>query len=182
MTFPRFILASLALFTSSFTLNAEDRVALQSLQDLMSASEFRAAGLDKLSGSELTALNGWLYGYVTQQREIAAEVAVEEAIDAVAPSGERGFGLETVTDAIGRIFEDRTPEEIISTIPGRFRGWSGTRTRFELANGQIWRQAEEDTFVTNKTDPTVQIKRGMFGSYFLSLEGYGSRVKVERVK
>ena len=39
------------------------RASSETLQDMMTADEFKAAGLDKLSEEELKNLNGWLQGY-----------------------------------------------------------------------------------------------------------------------
>ncbi len=144
----------------------------QEIQTLMSAEEFRSAGLHRLSPEELEALNTWLYGYV----EIERREAVEEAI----PSGEPSFGLEHVTQRVASIFQRDTPDEIESRIVGTFRGWRGN-TVFNLENGQTWRQSEAGEFFVRIEDPVVRIRRGAFGSYLLSVEGYGSTVRVRRM-
>ena len=45
------------------------------LQSEMTPSEFKAAGLDKLSPAELAALNGWLQGKVQKETQVALEKA-----------------------------------------------------------------------------------------------------------
>src|SRR5690606_27293797 len=78
--------------------------------------------------------------------------------------------------------KQRNPDRIESRIMGTFDGWSGSTT-FSLENGQVWRQAQDDRFVVpDMENPAVTIEKGLFGAYFLKVEGYGSRVKVRRVK
>ncbi|MCC5806750.1 MAG: hypothetical protein JJU00_10525 [Opitutales bacterium] len=144
----------------------------QEIQNLMSGEEFHAAGLHRLSPEELEVLNTWLYGYV----ELERREAVEEAI----PSGEPSFGLEQVTQRVASIFQRDTPDEIESRIAGTFRGWRGN-TVFKLENGQTWQQSGDGEFFVRLEDPVVRIRRGTFGSYLLSVEGYGSTVRVRRV-
>lgn len=139
----------------------------------MSADDFRAAGLHRLSSEELEVLNSWLYGYI----EVERREAVEEAI----PSGEPSFGLEQVTTRVAAIFQRDTPSTIESRIVGEFRGWRGN-TVFRLENGQVWRQAAPGEFVVRLEDPVVRIRRATMGSYLLSVDGYGSTVRVRRVE
>ena len=48
------------------------------VQQQMSAEQFKAAGLDKLSAKELAALNAWLQQKVTTETAVAVEKAKEE--------------------------------------------------------------------------------------------------------
>lgn len=55
---------------------AQDEVetkARQDIRDLMTSSEFRQAGLEKLSPAELDYLNRWLYGFAEVERKEAVE-------------------------------------------------------------------------------------------------------------
>ncbi len=72
-------------------------------------------------------------------------------------------------------------EKMVSSIEGEFKGWSG-KTKFNLTNGQVWKQSRQGSFSLNLVDPTIIIEKGMFGSYFLKVEGYNRRVAVKRVK
>src|SRR5947209_18063931 len=78
-----------------------------SIEDLMSASEFRQAGLGKLSAQELAFLSNWLGKYAT------VVSAASRKADSV-PS---------------------TSTVIESHIDGDFNGWEG-ETIFKLDNGQ----------------------------------------------
>ncbi len=74
------------------------------------------------------------------------------------------------------------PEEIHSTIPGEFKGWSG-KTVFKLENGQVWKQVDPGRKVVFKaTNPKVTIKKAVFGSYRLKIEGLNSTLAVRRIK
>ena len=69
--------------------------AVPPIEDMMSAAEFRAAGLDRLSAAELKILNAWLLQYTLRIGEII-----------VPPTGQ-------------------TPAVIESRIAGDFDGWDG---------------------------------------------------------
>ena len=73
------------------------------------------------------------------------------------------------------------PSAIRSRIPGDFSGWDG-RTHFALENGQVWRQTEPGVFSVRLTNPIVVIEKGLMGAFYLRVEGYGSRIRVKRVK
>ena len=143
-----------------------------SLEEQMTGQEFQAAGLDKLSPQELESLNGWI-----RRHSLAT-------LDAPA-AGVAAVGAETqVQDRRGlkgeKEKEDRTP--ISSRIVGRFSGWDG-QTVFKLENGMIWAQADKDKFFTKEVeDPVVLIEPGMFGTWRLSVEGYNSNCRVERIQ
>jgi hypothetical protein len=92
---------------------------------------------------------------------------------------EDAFGLEKKQAKAERT---EKPNEITSRIRGTFTGWSGD-TEFELANGQVWRQAQAGRLIAPDVEsPAVTISRGFLGVYYLRVEGYNQRVKVERVK
>ncbi len=135
----------------------------------MSASEFKAAGLEKLSAEELTALNEWL-------RERAATSSAAAASNASFaaqpdPNDQRGLRNAPATDG-----------DIVSRIPGVFKGWSG-RTRFVLENGQVWEGlADSGSLSVDLVDPVVRIKKGLIGTWYLSVDGYNTTAKVRRVQ
>jgi hypothetical protein len=68
-------------------------------------------------------------------------------------------------------------------LRGEFSGWTG-RTIFRLDNGQIWKQAASDLYVT-KTEEDVQvvIYKSKSGYWRLRiLDDRGAWVTVERLK
>ena len=73
--------------------------------------------------------------------------------------------------------------EIQSSIDGEFDGWAGNgKTRFKLANGQVWQQVGTGEFVHHAVNPTVVIKHKSLGSWKLYVEGLNRGVKVKRIK
>jgi hypothetical protein len=142
------------------------------LREQMSEEQFARAGLDKLSEEELSYLSDWLAGKVDEEKE--------KVVNEIIPEGENRFGAdEQIQRNVNRIRPE--PKELVSRIPGPFDGWDGD-TVFYLENGQVWKQSQRDKFSVRLNDPVVTIEKGLLGAYFLSVEGFGSRVKVKRLK
>jgi hypothetical protein len=145
----------------------------QGLRAQMSAEEFKAAGLDKLSDAELTALDAWLNRKVqtvtTQVTTQVAEKAKEEGRKEVVEKN-RGF------------FDFGSSEAIVSNIVGEFSGFGRNKT-WILANGQQWQQTDDATLAgVRKTEPKATIKPGVLGVWWMKVEGYNTQAKVRRVK
>lgn len=123
----------------------------------MSAAQFHAAGLDKLSPDELAVLNNWLREHVG-------------ATPAAAAPDRTGFHA------------DNTGREFSTRVIGQFRGWSG-KTTFHLDNGQVWQQVGHDSWGgVNLENPTVVIRPAFMGSWLLKVEGYNASTRVKRIK
>lgn len=158
---PRLHRLPLALLLLAFAA-AVSAQGFSSLEERMSEREFKAAGLDKLSAEELQYLNDWL-----AQRGLSQPAA---AAPAPAAPGEDLTGLSVGGDRVE------------SRIRGSFRGWSGN-TQFPLENGQVWEQAESGVLAgANLESPQVTITKGVFGAWFLRVEGYNKRVRVRRIQ
>jgi hypothetical protein len=143
---------------------AADR-PFSSLEERMTGQEFRQTGLYKLTDEELAALNRWI-----RQRSLAEGESLGG--EAYIGSGEDRRGLR----------EDSSRSAIRSRIVGNFSGWRG-QNEFELENGQLWRQATPGSFAVREVEnPEVEISPGMFGAWYLSVDGYNSRVRVERIR
>lgn len=154
--------------TISLSLHAAE--GFSSLEEQMSGKEFTAAGLDKLSQAELDALNAWI-----RSRSLATlDTPKTGAAAAYAGTDNRGFEDQKASEM------DRS--QITSRIKGNFTGWDGN-TIFELENGMIWEQADNDKFyIPEVQNPTVTIEPGAFKTWRLSVEGYGSDCRVERIQ
>lgn len=149
-------------------------LAQQALEQQMTAEEFRAAGLDKLSADELANLNRWLQGQVQQEAAAVTGQAVEQA----RAEGREQARLEAESEAVGR---SGSRETIQSTIAGEFTGF-GRGQRYALENGQVWEQTDGARLDGVRLDsPAVTITPGVFSSWTLRVEGYNSRAKVKRV-
>lgn len=139
------------------------------VEQQMSADEFKAAGLEKLSAQELAALNAWLQRKVVQETAKVTESAKEEGRKEVVEKN-RGF------------FAFGSNEAIESSIVGEFNGYAKGR-QYTLENGQVWEQIEAATLDgVRKTNPKVKIKPGIMNNWFLKIEGYNTTAKVRRIK
>jgi DNA polymerase III gamma/tau subunit len=116
------------------------------LQDMMTAEDFKAAGLEKLSEEELKNLNAWLQGYRRTTETKAAEKATAE--------------VKTKVAAESRAKMD----SILSRVDGTFTGLTG-HTIIKLEDGTTWKQANaDDRYRAQVTDrPPVKVSRGTFG-------------------
>lgn len=159
----RWVVTLLALGLATLALANEPEFS--SLQEKMSGRDFERSGLDKLSESELEYLNEWL----REQGLLAAQ--------APAPAPAQSGGENRVG------FVPTSPERytIESSIVGEFRGWSG-RTRFKLANGQVWQQVGGGQVHYRADSPAVRIEPKALGSWKLFVDGLGRGVKVRRVE
>ncbi|HOV57674.1 MAG TPA: hypothetical protein PLN91_07350 [Rhodanobacteraceae bacterium] len=130
------------------------------LEERMSQSEFKAAGLERLSPEELKSLNDWLRSH---------------GLTADAPMAMR--------DGKPDFYPDQFKRETVETrIAGAFTGWLG-KTRWTMENGQVWEQAESGRRQEwSLQQPTVRIKPMIMGSWLMSVEGCGCNVRVQRVK
>ncbi len=171
MALPRrpVLLACIALALVSPSAVLAQRTLHGDLQQQMSASEFKAAGLDKLSAGELAALNNWLQGKVEQAAASAVEQAREEGRQEVIVKN-RGF------------LDFGSNEPIQSTISGKFNGFGKGRS-FVLDNGQQWEQTD-DTKLSGVSGQAAKVKitPGVMGAWYMQIEGFNTRAKVKRVK
>lgn len=172
LAIPQKIFVCLALFSPLIIPSFAEVDEVINLRELMSAEDFKAAGLEKLDPEELEFLQHWFQGF--RQSETA------KAVQASKPSGDDAFGIEHVPTRLAQIFSG-APETVESRISGEFRGWSG-RTIFRLDNGQVWQQAEPGKFFYTATNPNVSIRKGSFGSYLLRIEGKNSSIRVRRLE
>ncbi|HEU0276686.1 MAG TPA: hypothetical protein VFQ95_02515 [Rhodanobacteraceae bacterium] len=150
------LLAALALIAFAVPVMAQQ---FSSLEERMSAADFKAAGLDKLTPQELQFLDDWLR---THQQ------TTEKMVDS---SGQPVF------------YADNKPrEKFTAHIVGAFNGWSGA-SRFTLDNGQTWKQAEDGSYQCPAvTNPEVTIKPMILGSWLMYVQGCNQSVRVQRVK
>ncbi len=137
-----------------------------SLEERMSETDFRAAGLDQLSPEQLAALNAWL-------RRHAETAGSTMGVSAMAPADTRGL-QPPPTDSSDRI---------VSNLVGEFTGW-GSSSRFELENGMVWETSGnvQPLHVRPISQPTVTIEPAFFGTWMLKVEGYNASVRVKRVR
>jgi len=163
------------------------------IRNLMNVTQFKHAGLNKLSPDEINTLNTWLNQYLNSRampapasvRQAAATPSsnassvppAAESTSAAPASGIANFGADTMAPKES----SREPNRIESRIAGQFTGWTGD-TVFKLENGQVWKQAATGYYTNIQLDhPQVVIKKLSFG-YLLTVPGHGETVFVRRIK
>lgn len=129
------------------------------IRTLMTAEEFRAAGLERLDPAELDSLNRWLLQYTVMQA-----------------SGLRQY--RPTVDAEVRKVE---VEGIRSRIIGEFLGWDGD-TLFRLENGQVWKQRLPGIWHHRATGPEVEVSKNFMGYWMLRVVDADRAIGVTRIK
>lgn len=133
------------------------------LEERMSAADFRAAGLDKLTPEELAKLNEWL-----RTRGLLAATAAGAASNV----GFRGNTFFGTGDSAG---------PVRSEIRGEFRGWQkGDKIRLE--NGQVWEVIDGTLAIPPTPLAKITIEPGFMGSWLMKVEGYNAAARVRRVR
>ena len=129
------------------------------LQQRMSAAEFKAAGLDKLSAQELQNLDDWL--------------------------SKHGKTATRMVDTSGQpVFHEpkQKRSKFTARLVGHFSGWHG-HDEFTLDNGQSWKQIGSDAPVCMSADnPAVKIKPSLFDSWLMYVDGCNGSVHVRRTR
>ena len=120
-----------------------------SIKEMMSAEEFKAAGLNKLSADELQKLDAWMQGY----RQVTEQAAEKKATAKASAESHAKMDL------------------LVSRVDGSFQGLTG-RTIIRLEDGTVWKQANaDDRYRSRVTDhPAVAVIHGVFG-YKMRIEG-----------
>lgn len=146
--------------------------SFSTLEERMTGDEFRAAGLGKLSSEELAALNRWI-----QARSLTENEALE-----LTRGAQPSTAATVAEDRRGLPHSGERDDPIVSNLVGPFNGWSG-KQQFELQNGMVWRMTDSSTFSIATVDsPQVTISPGILGAWYLRVDGYNRRVRVERIR
>lgn len=158
------------LFGCALPAFAQSPAAQPPIEQAMTPEQFKAAGLDKLSADELANLNTWLNRTITTETARAAEQAAVQATEKVETEN-RGF------------FHFGSSEPIEGRIAGQFNGFRKGNT-YTLDNGQQWRQTDTASLAGVRVEnPAVKITPSLIGNtWYLRIDGYNTRAKVERIK
>ena len=167
---PSILLAFTLLLGCALPAFAQSTAAQPPIEQAMTAEQFKAAGLDKLSAEELANLNAWLNRTITTETARAAEQAAVQTKERV-ESENRGF------------FHFGSDDPIESRITGTFNGFRKGNT-YTLENGQQWRQTDTASLAGVRVEnPAVRITPSIIGNtWYLRIDGYNTRAKVERIK
>ena len=79
------------------------------------------------------------------------------------------------------VVKDPTLSMLESRVDGRIDGWQ-PGSLIHLANGQVWQVGDSKSAFATLDSPKVNIRPGLFGSFFLEVEGLTFQVRVKRVQ
>ncbi|WP_432377890.1 hypothetical protein [Duganella sp. P38] len=106
-----------------------------------------------------------------------AAPAVKAAPEAKAAPQPASFGLTA-----RQMRKADEPDFIESSLLGRIDGW-GPTTQFRLANGQVWRVADDSSgSLIERENPKVKVTRNALGTLFLEIEGSKQAPRVRRLQ
>lgn len=105
---------------------------------------------------------------------LSAPASAPPAVAPLRPQTEAEFGME-------RKAAEKQLETIVSRIVGPFTGWQA-KSKITLENGQVWQIADGSSGSYTLESPAVSIERGVFGTFFLKIDGANRTPKVKRIK
>lgn len=155
--------------------------AQERFSDRLTAEEQKAAGLELLSPAQLAALNALvqrdrLQGVAQVKEKARAELREEVKEQVKVETREQAKAEARAEQQKEREAETR----VLTRILGKYSGWDGA-TRFQLENGQVWRQAESGVYYTKPVEsPPVLIEK-VYGGWRL-YDPSGGWVPVVRIK
>lgn len=164
-----------------------------SIEDLMTAEQYKAAGIDQLTDSQRQALSAWLQDYVglnTAVKPPPVEFPVPAEPTDIASSTNAGVkGTKPSSKALDKNWGFTNPPEqepekaarLYANLQGNFRGWTG-KTMFRLDNGQVWRQRRSGRFNYRGDARRVVISKNGLGFFEMRLLEVDRSVGVSRVK
>ena len=129
------------------------------VRTLMTADEFKDAGLERLSPTELEALNRWLLLYTARQAS----------------------GLRQHNEVVKEETRKVEQEGILTRIVGEFHGWDGD-TVFRLENGQVWKQRLPGEWHYRASAPEVELSKNFMGYWMLRVVDADRAVGVTRIE
>ena len=119
------------------------------------------------------------------QQEAEKKIVAAETKAAAAAKPERKFpawvGALITLQHTGD--QPEKAEALESRLAGNFSGWSG-RSTFRLENGQLWAQANTDSYEYSPTlhTPAVKIIPASMGTFWLEIAGVHQRCRVKPLK
>lgn len=142
-------------------------LSARDLRKELSNEEFLAAGLNKLTASEIAELEKLL----DRQPSMRATAPTPRA--AVAESSPEWVPPPSQTNVEREIIETTFTEE--------FAGFFG-KSEITLSNGQVWRQTDSTVSGSPPRDNRVRIKPAIMGRWLLQLRGTNESFPVKRIK
>jgi len=163
--------AGIVLGVLALTGTAVGDSARSRLEQLM-GPKFREAGLDRATPAEIAVLEKFMIEHAGELRALtpASDATSASAVAGAEPARERRAEKKAAS----------TSEHVSSRIAGEFKGWR-PGTTLTLENGQQWRVSDDSALTVPRglDRPNVTIEPGMFGSWWLRVEGYNTAAKVK---
>jgi len=195
----RFVLSVPLLVSAVFaspSVQGEETI-FPGLEALMSEEEFERSGLEQLSPAQRATLNRWLSERAQFKLEETDDVSDSTAADLKAieaegqsdqraqskgPKAESQVASEKPKKLVARRLsktERQKVKPLRTRIVGPFRGWTGS-TLFQLENGQIWKQRQNERYYYKAESPEVEVYKNRFGFWEIRILATGKSVKVPR--
>ncbi|TDM06144.1 MAG: hypothetical protein C4K60_16000 [Ideonella sp. MAG2] len=116
--------------------------------------------------------------------DMATTASAQAPSPAAAPLPATTAPAKTATERFGleqKAAQEGTTDTITSVLPGNFEGWE-PKTKFTLANGQVWQVSDGSSVYWPAKSPKVTIRRGVLGAFYLEVEGLNSQARVKRLQ
>lgn len=154
------------------------------LQSVLSAAEWKRAGLDKLSPDEIGVIDAALIRREkarTAQAQIELQAARTQApAQPVPTAGDPGAAREKrFFERFGLPVFDDTDWRTIAPLRARVVAWE-TQNRFRLDNGQVWEGLEPITYELLNRD--IEIHARPSSQFVLVLDGKSTTTRVFRLR
>lgn len=155
-------------------LTASAQTTFPGLKAILSAAEWKRAGLDRLSPDEIGVIDAALIrqqaGATAQLQTELAKARTVAATPAASPSLMSRFGLPLFDEG-----EWRT----MPPLRAKVVKWEGGN-RFRLDNGQVWEGHEAITYDLPGKD--IEIQARPHGQYALVVDGVNTTLRVMRLR
>jgi hypothetical protein len=163
--------AGIVLGVLALTGSAAGDSAKSRLEQLM-GPKFREAGLDRATPAEIAVLEQFMIEHAGELR------ALTPASDAASASAVAG--TESARERRAEKKAMPADDRVTSRIAGEFKGWR-PGTTLTLENGQQWRVSDDSALTVPRglDHPVVTIESGLFGAWWLRVEGYNTAAKVK---
>ena len=156
----------------------------------LTTEDLRITGLAKLTPGELAALNVRIEEYKDgTAAPTSAKTAPPAKVVAAPTTMPDARSDKHLPDWVGALITLKRaetnvakPQTLESRLVGDFGGWKG-HTSFKLENGQVWTQANDDSFVYSPPvkAPKVKIYPGTFGTFWMEIEGVRVKCRIRPV-
>ena len=146
------------------------------LKSVLSAAEWKRAGLDRLSPDEIGVIDAALIRHQSgATAQLQSElVTAREAVTTVAVEQKKGllqrFGLPVFDDVDWRT---------LPPLKAKFVKWEGGN-RFKLDNGQVWEGFEPITY--DLVGKEIEIHARPMGQFALIVDGANTTIRVMRLR